>query len=495
MSKAKVFLTIDLGAESGRAVGGVFDGKRLRLEELHRFPNGAVSVGGELHWDVLRLYGGIKDGIARAVTRYGKSIASIGVDTWGVDYCLLDKRGSLLGNPFHYRDGRTRGMEEEANRRLPRRKIYEQTGIQFMFFNTLLQVLSESVHKAPALAVADRLLFIPDLINYWLTGKKVNERTIASTSQMLNPRTGRWATAMLRRLGIPTAMLGEVVEPGTDLGVMLPAVSAETGARGVRVIAPGCHDTASAVAAVPAKGGDHAYVSSGTWSLMGVESAKPIITDTSFKFNFTNEGGVCGTTRVLKNICGLWLVQECKRTWSSQGDELGYAELTRMAAQARAFTALVDPDAAIFSTPGDMPARIAEYCRKSGQREPRTKGEIVRTALESLALRYRATLHKLEELGGARIPVVHIVGGGTQNKLLNQFAASATGRPVVTGPVEATSAGNILMQMLATGHISGLREGRDIIRGSFDTETWQPKDTGAWDDAFAKLTEAQQKIS
>jgi rhamnulokinase len=487
MKAKRVFLAVDLGAESGRVVAGVFDGRKLALEELHRFSNTPVCVQGSLHWDVLSLFAEIKHGLAFAGRTYGDSLAGAGVDTWGVDYGLVEKKGELLGNPFHYRDRRTEGMMEEAFRRVPKDEIYRYTGIQFMFFNTLFQLLSEVVHGASSLEVADKLLFIPDLLNFWLTGQKVNERTITSTSQMYDPVSGNWSRTLIKKMALPAHILGEIVSPGTVLGPLVPEVAEETGARTLKVIAPGCHDTASAVAAVPAEGDRHAYLSSGTWSLMGVESERPIINEKSFEFGFTNEIGVCSTVRVLKNISGLWLVQECRRTWAARGDELSYEDLTGLAEQAPPFSAIINPDHAPFAAPGDMPARLEAFCKETGQEPPLSKGELIRTILECLALKYRLVLTRLEELVGHRLEVLHIVGGGAKNGILNQFTANAINRPVVAGPVEATSAGNILLQMLGTGDLGSLSEGRELIRQSFETEEFLPVEPGAWDHAYRQF--------
>jgi sugar (pentulose or hexulose) kinase len=478
-----VYLALDLGAESGRVVAGAFDGRKLVLDEIHRFPNAPVQVQGTIYWDVLSLFAEIKRGLSIAAKKEGTALASLGVDTWGVDYGLVDVQGRLLSNPCHYRDKRTDGMMDEAFRRVPKKEIYAHTGIQFMFFNTIYQVLSEVVHQTPALAGSHQLLFMPDLINCWLTGRKVNERTIASTSQMYDPNLRTWAQPMLEQLGIPACILGEIVPPGTVLGSLLPEVAEETGAGALSVVAPGCHDTASAVAAVPTEGSRSAYLSSGTWSLMGAESPKPIITDRSFEYGFTNEIGVCDTVRVLKNISGLWLVQECRRTWAARGEDLDYGELTRLAEKAPPFSAVVDPDHAPFAKTGDMPARIAEFCSLTGQKPPADKGAVVRTALEGLAFRYRSVLTRLEELVGGRLEPLHIVGGG----------ANALNRPVIAGPVEATSAGNILMQMIGTGDLASLNEGRELIRRSFGTERYEPVDSKAWNEAYQRFREIEGK--
>ena len=491
MSKTTRYLALDLGAESGRAIVGTFDGKKLTLQEVHRFSNGPVKVRGRMYWDALRLFAEMKAGLKQAVEKHGK-LESLGIDTWGVDFGLLDTRGDLLGNPVHYRDSRTDGMVAAAFKLVPRAALYRATGIQFMQLNSVFQLLALARAKSPQLAQAQRLLFMPDLFNYWFTGRAVIERTIASTSQCLNPQTGRWATPMLQKLGIPTKILGALVEPGDVLGPLAAEVAEETGAHGLKVVTPGGHDTACAVAAVPAAVKNYAYLSSGTWSLMGMELERPVVTEASLKYNFTNEGGVCNTIRFLKNISGLWLVQECRRTWAAQGEALDYAALTKQATAAQSLTAFVDPNHPDFLSAGDMPARIQKFCKRTGQPVPQTKGAIVRVALESLAMKYRWVLERLEELTGQPAEVLHMVGGGTQNKLLNQLAANAVGRPVITGPIEATAVGNILMQLLATKQIKSLAEGRRIVRASFPTDTYEPQNAAVWRDAYARFLKIQK---
>lgn len=485
--KPRVYLAVDLGASSGRVMAGRYDGDRLTLDEVHRFPNLGHRINGHYFWNFVGLFAEIKAGLAKAASTYGRAIVSVGVDTWGVDFGLVDGEGHLLGLPYQYRDARTDGMMERTFRRVARRKIYETTGIQFLFFNSIYQLMAEAARKSPALAAARRILFAPDLLHFWLSGKAVNEYTMASTSQLLNARTGKWARTMMRKAGLPTGLLGTLVPPGTVLGELLPAVREETGLGPIKVVAPGSHDTASAVAAVPAEQDDFAYLSSGTWSLMGVETRRPVITDLSYEYGFTNEGGVCGTIRLLKNICGLWLVQECRRIWTQQGRELEFEELRRQALAARPFAALIDPDHPDFATPGDMPARIAAYCRRTGQKPPATPGQMVRTIYESLALRYRDVFEKLEKLTGRRHEVLHVVGGGARDGVLNQFAADALQRTVVAGPVEATSLGNIMMQMLATRALKSLPAGRDLVRRSFPVTTYRPGPAAPWQEPWARF--------
>ena len=492
MAATRNCLVFDLGAESGRAVLGRFDGSRLVLEEVHRFPNGPVRLKDSIYWDTLRLFSEIKQGISSAIRNHACEPDSAGIDTWGVDFGLLDRSGELIGNPFHYRDRRCDGMLEAAFSRVPRAEIFEQTGIQFMQINTLYQLLAMALQDSPALSSAGTILLMPDLFNYWLTGTTRSERTIASTSQCLDPNTGRWAMGLLDRLGIPTRIFPEIVEPGTVLGPLLPSVAEETGAGPVQVIAGGSHDTASAVAAVPAQTDDYAYLSSGTWSLMGVELPKPVISAKALAYNFTNEGGVGGTIRLLKNITGLWLIQECRRTWAAEGSSLAYEEIARLAADAPPSAAFVDPDHRDFMAPGDMPARIRAFCRQTGQQPPETIGSLARLVFESLALKYRLTLEMLEELVGKHLATIHIVGGGSQNRLLSQFTADATGRTVVAGPVEATAAGNALMQLIALGELGTIEDGRAVIRSSFRTETYHPRDTLRWEDAFQGFLKLMQ---
>lgn len=483
-------LALDLGAESGRAMLGRFDGERLTLEEIHRFANGGVRVRGSLHWDALRLWSEIKQGLALAAPR---AVQSIGLDTWGVDFGLLDRADELIGNPFHYRDPRTDGMMDAAFRLVAREEIFEQTGIQFMPINTLYQLVAMRRAHSPALESAATLLMMPDLFNFWLTGRKAGEFTIASTSQCYDPRARRWAIPLLERLEIPTRIFPEIIPPATILGELAQSVADEVGLREVRVIAPACHDTAAAVAAVPANDPDYAYLSSGTWSLLGVETREPIITPASLTNNFTNEGGVAGTIRFLKNIMGLWLIQECRRAWTRAGELFSYDELTALANPARAFAALIDPDDARFLHPANMPAQIQAYCAETHQPIPTTHGEIARCIFESLALKYRWTLEHIEAMLGRRLNTLHIVGGGTQNKMLCQFTANATARPVITGPIEATASGNVLMQAIALGHLASVAEARQVVRASFPLVTYEPRETSAWDDAYARFVTLMQR--
>jgi rhamnulokinase len=493
MMKPNHYLAIDLGAESGRAILGSLDSGRLHLEEVHRFSNLPIRLQDGLHWDVLQLWSNIKAGLTKAAGIYPGQVSGIAVDTWGVDFALLGQDGSLLGNPYHYRDARTDGMLEEAFRRVPRETIFKCTGIQFMQINTLYQLLSMVISNSPLLQVASAFVTTPDLFNYWLSGRVSGELTIATTTQCFNPVQKSWANELLETMGIPTHIFPEIVLPGTVLGSILPAVAEETGIGIIPVITPACHDTGCAVAAVPAENEHFAWISSGTWSIMGVEAPQPVITPESLEFNFTNEGGVAGTWRFSKNIMGLWLVQECRRTWAHQGEDLSYTELTRLAGEARPFLAVIDADDPDFLYPGDMPARIRAYCARTGQAVPETKGEVVRIALESIALKYRWVIEHLEKILGYRLDPVHIIGGGSQNQLLNRFAANATQRQVVVGPVEATASGNILMQAVALGHLTSVAEARECIRQSVEPQIIDPESPAGWDEAYSVLVKEIEK--
>ena len=486
-SHSPCFLAIDLGAESGRAVTGWIDGQdKLQLQEIHRFTNGPVRLLDSLHWDVLRIWYEIQAGLEKAASQYPGQLTSIGLDTWGVDFGLLAKDDTLLSNPVHYRDNRTEGMMERAFARVPRADIYQATGIQFMQLNTVYQLLSMAETHSPLLAMADSLLLMPDLFNFWMCGCKVTEFTNATTTQCYRADSGGWADDMLKKLGIPTAIWQEVFQPGTVLGNLRPVLAEHSGAGRLQVIAPATHDTGSAVAAVPAKGTDYIYISSGTWSLMGMEVKHPIITAESLAADFTNEGGVAGTYRFLKNITGLWLVQECRRHWEKEGTHYSYDDLTRLAEEAPAFGPLVVASDKRFLSPGDMPARIQAYCRQTGQMAPETPGAIIRCALESLALEYRIVAESLDRFAGHTIPVIHIIGGGSRNTLLNQLAADATGKVVVAGPAEATAIGNLIVQAVATGQLSSIGEGRAIVRKSFVAGTYEPHHLQVWDDAYQR---------
>jgi rhamnulokinase len=501
----KVFLAVDLGASSGRVLAGLFDGDSLELREVHRFPNGPVNVNGRLYWRTFELWHNVLAGLRAAARDFGDSIVSVGVDTWGVDFALLDRNGELLAAPVAYRDSRTQGEFDRAFAVVPREEIFAETGVQFMELNTLYQLLAVKRIGSPPLDRAARLLHMPDLFHWMLTGVQANEATIASTSQLLNPHTRTWSDKLIERFGLPREIFGPIAEPGTTLGPLLPHIAEETGLKGVEVVLPGSHDTASAVLAVPAyienppapspwRGGlgrgeeagtrsptrNWAYISSGTWSLMGLETSAPVITDDAFNWNFTNEGGVDGTTRLLKNISGLWLVQECQRIWKSQGHDYDWQTLTDMALEAEPLAAVIDPDDPRLVAPRDMCSQLSALATETGQPAPQSHGGVVRMALQSLALKYREVLGYLEQLAGSRIDRIHIVGGGSQNRALNQMTADACQRPVLAGPVEATAIGNVLMQAIAAGDIADVTQARKVVRRSFDLAKYHPHQDERW---------------
>jgi rhamnulokinase len=466
---ARRFLALDLGAESGRAILAQLSGARIELTELHRFANTPVRLPAGLYWDTLRLFHEICEGIRIACRTCGE-LDGIAVDTWGVDFALLGEHGELLDNPRHYRDARTIGIPEQVFQTVSRSEIFRQTGVQFLDINSLYQLWAARRESPKLLDCAAKLLFMPDLFNYFLTGRCVSERTITSTSQFYDPVKRYFATDLLDKLGFGTKFLCELVEPGTRLGTLLPHITEQ----GTAVYATGSHDTASAVAAVPAKPEtDWCYISSGTWSLMGVELDGPLINDRSLEANFTNEVGAGGKIRFLKNIPGLWVVQECRRAWARDGREFTYAELMEQAKAARPTATTIDLDE--FTSPGNYPARICEHCRRTGQQIPADEGAIVRVVLESLAARYKQVLQTLEQLTDRSIEVIQVVGGGARNGLLNQLTANATGRRVVAGPAEATAAGNALTQAMGAGEIGSLEEIRDVVRGSFAMEEFVPE--------------------
>jgi len=485
----KVYLAVDLGAESGRVMAGIWNGKRLKLEEINRFPNGAVALGETIRWDVLRLWAEIQNGLTLAGKKFGKQIVSVGADTWGVDFVLLNKQDEILGQPYHYRDVRTRGMLERTFERVPRAEIFAQTGLQFMELNSLYQLLAWQEHSPAILEAADTLLFIPDFLHWAMCGAKKAEFTIASTSQFVHPLKRNWSLPLLKKLGLPTHFLPKIVPPGTRLGKFRKSLAERTGLAGVKVVAPPSHDTASAVAGVPTANtgrANWAYISSGTWSLMGLEVKKAALTPRALELNMTNEGGIEGTYRLLKNIMGLWLVQQCKRSFDAAGRKYDYAQLAAMAAKAKPLRSIVNLNDPRFLNPPDMPKAIQNFCRETKQPVPKTDAELVRCAYESLALKYREVLGSLQELTGEQIEVIHIVGGGSQSQLLNQFAADACQRPVVTGPVEATAMGNLLTQAKADGELGSLTEMRDVVRASSSVQRYEP---AAWNEAADRFAE------
>ena len=474
------FLTIDLGAESGRAVLGNIANDRLQLHDLHRFANEPQWILGNFHWDTVRLFADIKIGI-RLACHENSALDGIGIDTWGVDFALLNARDECLGLPYHYRDHRTDGVMEKTFDIVPRSEIYNATGIQFMQLNSIFQLMAMRLENSGQLDQARSLLFTPDLLHFWLTGEKANEFTIATTSQCFDPVKNSWAIPVLEKLGIPTSIFGNIIQPGTVLGPLHSSVRNDTGAGPIPVIVPATHDTGSAVAGVPAKQkSGWAYISCGTWSLVGIETPAPIITELTFEYNFTNEGGVDGTYRLLRNVMGLWLLQQCRRSWERAGNCFDYSELAALTAKSEKFVAFVDPDSDAFFNPLDMPAAIADFCWRTGQTVPVGPAAISRCIIESLALKFCWVIAKLEEITGNSIDTIHIIGGGCRNRELCQATADATSRRVVAGPVEATAAGNIMVQAIAAGKIGDIAEGRAMIARSFEMEEYLPIHTDAW---------------
>jgi len=500
MTHKNNYLALDFGAESARAILGTFTDEHLTISEEYRFLTGADLVPTmypekirpnlysdlSFQWNFVRLWREAKNAIKKVAKEKTIPLSGIGIDTWGVDFGLLDRDGSLIGNPFNYRDSRTVGIMEEAFKLVPKEEIFEYTGIQFMQINTLYQLLSLVISESPALKIAATFLTIPDLFNYFFTGKAISEFTIATTTQCYDPRKQDWSTELLDKLRIPRQIFPEIVMPGTIIGPMRTSVAEELGVN-VPIIAVACHDTGSAAAAVPAEGHNFAWISSGTWSIVGTNSPEPVINKLSFANNFTNEGGLEGTFRFSKNVMGLWIIQECRRQWHEDGSEYSYTELTKMAKDAPALVSFIDPDFEEFLRPGKMVDRVQEYCQHTGQPIPREVGEIARTVFEGLALKYRWVIERLEEMVGHKLDPIHIIGGGTKNTLLSQFTADACGKKVISGPVEATAIGNLIMQSIAKGDISSWEEGRSVICNSFEILTFNPGDQKPWNKAYQNL--------
>jgi len=487
MPKIRRYIAVDLGAESGRVMLGSISREKLALEEVYRFNNVPLEENPSLRWDFNRQICEVEAGIAKAVKRADGPIAGIGVDSWGVDFGLIDANKRLIENPYHYRDRRTNGMMERAYELLPKREVYENTGLQFLQFNTIYQLLAMRLANSEALAKAKNLIFMADLVSYHLCGQVYGEYTLASTSQLMDMRTGQWSKLIFDKLSLPIKIMPAIVKPGTVVGQLTAKFAKKIGCDPIPVIAVASHDTASAVAAVPADDNNWAYLSSGTWSLCGVEVPKPIIDDRTFKYSFTNEGGVENTIRLLKNIMGLWLLQECRRQWQKDGVDLSYAELTEMAQNAEPFSAYIDPDYGEFLSPGDMPKKINNYLAQTGHKTIKDKGQMIRVILVSLAFKYRWAVQRIEDITGKTIDCLHIVGGGIQNELLCQFTANAVAKRVSAGPAEATAAGNILLQAKATGQINTLAQARKIVRNSFALKEYQPQDVPLWEEQYKQI--------
>ncbi len=486
MSVSK-YLAIDFGAGSGRAIVGILNNGKIELQEVHRFPNKTVNVLDSLHWNILYLFDVLKTGIIEAVHKGHKDIQSIAVDTWGVDFGLVTEDNQLLGFPFAYRDLRTNGMLDKAFALMQKNAIYNLTGNQFMQINTAFQLLSMVESRSQILKAADKLLFMPDLFNFLLTGEKKSEYTIASTSQLLNAKDKKWEKTIFSELNLPMDLMSDIVMPGTKIGNLHSSICNSVGLESADVIAVGSHDTASAVAAVPNLGNNWAFISSGTWSLIGIETDSPIINENSLKYNFTNEGGVGGKIRFLRNIMGMWIIQQLKKEWELEGDEYSYSELSEMAAQAISFKCVIDPDNSDFLNPESMIEAIKNFCIKTNQESPQNKGEYVRCVLESLAFKYRLLIDKINLFKDGKIDTINIVGGGSQNDLLNQFTSNSTGLKVIAGPVEATAFGNIMVQAITVGKIKDIKEGREIVANSVNLKEYYPSQKLVWDQEFRKV--------
>jgi rhamnulokinase len=477
-------LAVDLGASSGRVMRGGFDGARLSLTEVCRFENEPVRALDTLHWDFPRLLHEVKRGLGKALA--ADPASSVAIDSWAVDFGLLDSGGRLLGNPVHYRDVRTAGMMERVFSRVPRAEIFQRSGLQFLPFNTIYQLSAMRQAGHPHLDQAAALLMIPDLMGYFLTGQKACEFTNATTTQLLDPRTRQWSEELIEKLDLPRRIFLPIVKPGAALGKLLPDVAEELGGRQLSVVSCASHDTACAVAGTPARGERFAYLSCGTWSLLGAETREPVLSPRALSLNFTNEGGVNNTWRLLKNIMGLWISQELKREWERAGKKFTWAELTTLSAQAPAFASLIDPDDEIFLAPGEMSSRIRAACARHGQPQPQTEGALLRCVTESLALKYRRVLEQLEELAGDKFEELHIVGGGIQNELLCQWTANACNRPVLAGPIEASALGNLAVQLIAAGELSSIAEARAAIAASFPVKRYEPQHANVWNDVYER---------
>ncbi|WNR47113.1 rhamnulokinase [Paenibacillus roseipurpureus] len=492
VSSSSTVLAFDLGASSGRAIVGRLDSEagRITIEEIHRFSNDPVRVGNHLHWDILRLLHELKQGILQTKHRGYTAIESLAIDSWAVDFGLLAANGELLGNPYHYRDHHTDGVMAKVISEVGREKLYAATGLQFLQFNSIFQLYALKDNNPELLDRAATFLMIPDLLRYFLTGEKHSEYTNATTTQLYNATSLTWDTQLIEQLGLPASIFLPPVASGSRVGALSPSVCEELDVPSIPVIAVGEHDTASAVVAVPALDDDFAFLSCGTWSLLGSETDNPVLTEQALDWNFTNEGGVYGTNRLLKNIMGLWLIQECKRTWEKEGKTASFAELAKQAESVKPFQFFIDPDDDMFLNPAHMPKQIQHYCRVTGQVVPETDGEIVRCILESLAMKYRFILERTEQLTGKSYRGLHIVGGGIQNELLCQFTSNATGREVWAGPVEGSALGNLVVQWIALGYIANLREARKLIRNSFPVKTYHPTGGAGWQAAYDRFCTA-----
>ena len=481
--KCKNFFAVDLGATSGRTILGSIENGKLELKELTRFPNHIIEACGHFYWDLYALYNEIIGGL-KIVAKEGIEIESIGIDTWGCDFAFVGKDGGLLRNPYCYRDPHTEGAMEEYFKLIPKETVYEKTGIQFMNFNSLFQLATLKRNNDSALEAAESILFIPDALSYLLTGEKVCEYTVLSTSQMLNPRTKKIDRELIEAIGLKEEQFGRYIQPSEKIGTLTPEIQKMTGLGAIPVVAVAGHDTGAAVAAVPAKDEKFAYLSSGTWSLMGIETKDAIITKESYDFNFTNEGGIEGTTRFLKNICGMWLLESCRREWTLDGKDYSYPELIKAAMEVPAFQSVINPDAACFANPENMQQAIKDFCKRSGQHVPANYAELTRCIFDSLALRYRQVFEYLKNMAPFDLNVLHVIGGGSKNNVLNQFTSNAVGVPVIAGPSEGTAIGNIMLQAKAAGIVKDINEMRSVINNSLDLAHFEPQDAELWDEGY-----------
>lgn len=480
------FLAFDLGASSGRALLGTLENGKLELTEIHRFKNQMTEVQGSFFWNIFSLFDELKTGLKKCISEYDIQPDSIGIDTWGVDYALVTPDGYIVGLPFAYRDHRTDTAMDDFFRIMDKKETYSLTGIQFLQFNSLFQLFASVQKNYSGLKAAQSLLFMPDALNYLFSGVKSTEYTIASTSQMLKPGKPEWEDKLFKAAGISKSLFTEITQPGNILGPILPEILEETGSREIPCIAVAGHDTASAIVSVPVIGENWAYLSSGTWSLLGIESPEPLVSEKTLEMNFTNEGGVQGTTRFLKNIMGMWLIQECKRVWDDE-DEISWQEIVDCSNDVEPFRCFINPDDSSFLNPGNMPKAIRKYCENTGQYVPKTKGEIARCIYDSLVLKYRFTIRQIESVTGQKIEKIHIIGGGAHNKMMNQLTADATGIPVFAGPTEATAIGNIMMQAKAMGKVKSLVEIREVVRNSFDVNLYNPVADLDWEEAYSRF--------
>jgi rhamnulokinase len=493
--KNGAFLAIDLGASSGRAIAGYLQKGELHTREIYRFPNEPVNLRGNLYWNVLAIYEEVKNSLKKYGTEFDRELSSIGIDSWGVDFGLLDDNGDLISTPVHYRDDRTEGVLKKAFRVMARKEIFSRTGNQFLPFNTLFQLLVVKSNKGYQLDNADTLLMMGDLFSYFLTDRKKTEFSLATTTQLFNPLEKKWSKEIFENYDLPVDIMPEVCQTGTKIGNLSENIREEVNVDKVPVIATTTHDTASAVSAVPARSEGWVFISSGTWSLLGVEVEEPVLEEEVMEANFTNEGCYSGKFTLHKNLTGLWILQECKRKWDEKGDTLSYGRLTELAREARGFNSFINTERDIFAQPGDMPAKISKYCRMTDQKPPENKAEMIRSILEGLAFNYRLSINQLKSITERQFDRVHIVGGGAKNELLSQFCANATGLTVISGPKEATAMGNILNQAVSMSRVESIEDSRALVRNSSEIKTYNPENLNTWDRAYEKFKKIRETAS